>query len=105
MNKSNQHRNKSSVRIPSQNIDQLMIATVGAYAFALYTILKYHANNKTGKCYPSTKRIKSLSGMDRDTIRACRMKLRYHGYISYEFVIPMVNGVKKRGRYEYTILK
>lgn len=55
---------KQTVRVAWSSItDALLITHIGTTAFTVYCVLKGHTNSCTGKCYPSYKRIKELTGI------------------------------------------
>lgn len=73
-----------------------LIAEIGETAWAVYTIIKAHADHVTGRAFPSQERIGSMVGKTPETIGKATKVLEEHGLLRRE----------KRGRHtEYVILE
>lgn len=73
-----------------------MIAEIGESAWAVYTIIKAHANHSTGRADPSQERIAQLIGRTPETVRQAVKKLIAAGLVTRA----------KRGRHnEYQLME
>lgn len=73
-----------------------LIAEIGETAWAVYTIIKAHANHHTGKASPSQERIGAMVGKTSETVGKATKVLEEHGLLRRD----------KVGRHtEYTILE
>src|SRR5919205_3661000 len=65
--------------VPHTRIDNdiiLNMAEIGVYCYAVYSAIKMHRNQKTGKCIPSYSRLAHMTGIHRSTVIECVKKLR-----------------------------
>lgn len=58
------------------------VAKMGAGAFTVYAVIKYHTNFNTGKAFPSLETISGLSGISRRQVINELKILEEHGYIT-----------------------
>ena len=56
----------SHVRIPANVLER--IPEIGSHGFTLYAIIENHENYRTGRCFPSLKRLIKLTGFDKKTV-------------------------------------
>lgn len=56
------------VHVTNGIVTKGLLAEMGAVAWAVYTVIKVHANMETGKSRPSVRRIADLVGMSHDTV-------------------------------------
>src|SRR5919206_711557 len=54
----------------------LNMAEIGVYCYAVYSAIKMHMNQKTGKCIPSYSRLAHMTGIHRSTVIECVKTLR-----------------------------
>jgi Helix-turn-helix domain len=55
--------------------NQLNMADIGVYAYAVYSAIKMHLNQATGACFPSYATIARMTGIHRSTVIECVKKL------------------------------
>lgn len=58
------------------------IAQVGAHAFAVYAVIKAHANYNSGQAYPSIDLISKLSGVSQAQVKRALNKLEKQGFLT-----------------------
>lgn len=58
------------------------VAKMGAGAFTVYAVIKYHTNFSTGKAFPSLETLAALSGISRRQVINELKILEEHGYIT-----------------------
>lgn len=75
-------------RRPFVKVDQAlmveMVPKVGPSAWTVYTFLVMHADNQTGTCRPSQRRLVELTGLAERTVREALNRLIECGYVTRE---------------------
>lgn len=78
-----------------------MVKTVGAYAFAVYVIICEHANWETGESYVGFETIIERTGFAVNTIRKSVDRLQQQGYIRVEFRRKETRSGRQYGRKQH----
>ena len=89
------------IKIRFHIIMEGIIISCGVHSWAFYSVLSMFANWETGYSCPTDKRIHELTGMERNTIRECRRRLKKAGYITYEFRKIKSQDGEEHGRKRY----
>lgn len=82
---------------------ELYAKHLGVYCTAVYTSLNKHADNKTGRCWPSMETIAQQHHIERHTVSRALVELEKWNIIKTERAIDRKN--KKRKNNVYTLLK